>query len=315
MPAHSARLGTRIYSFHERWFTLSQCNWRARRCAKALANLKTIPCSARPEQTGDLLGRSWWDVLVTTLRAYASRSAGGGVRYETCDRHPLGRSRFAPKSTVWSAIVGRIVDLDAQAAAVRAAQKNKWPLHKLPLAVLFPRMSLTLLIATSVVSYGPMRIYVPAGRNSYYVRFEFEGEAGFRSLDTLKKGEAKERGERLYQNVVTKKWGTRKAPKFITLAKLEESCKAAELDVDQSTKTHNFSYLLAILAPGVRREKVSELTLDVIDGATLDSFKIAQLKRGRKARSINSTIRQTQSVFSKKARAFFRNVKSRCRPR
>jgi len=147
-----------------------------------------------------------------------------------------------------------------------------------------------------------MRVYVPKGRKSFYVRFKFRGLSIFESLRTAEKAVAKRRAQNIYDTAQERYFEGHRGGEKTTFEQIETAYTIAPLDCSVAAKRHNFSILLRMCCPGMERAAALKQTLTRCTAAAIQQYQAAQLARGRPAGSINSDLRQARSVFSRHAR-------------
>lgn len=147
-----------------------------------------------------------------------------------------------------------------------------------------------------------MRVYIPAGRASFYIRFKFRGISIYESLRTDEKATARRRAQNILDTVQERYFEGHRGGEKTTFAQIETAYTIAPLNCSTAARRHNVSLLLRICCPSMERAAALTQTLTRCTAAAIQQYQSAQLARGRPPGSINSDLRQARSVFSRHAR-------------
>ena len=183
-----------------------------------------------------------------------------------------------------------------------------------------------------------MKIYIPAGRSSYYVRFKFRGEKIHQSLHTANRKEATKTAQALWDSARERYAPGYKDGKQTTIQQIVAVYLLGSLKPSTTARQSSVSQLLAIACPEIfekmDRDIAAEVKTLVASGIREDVARTAANKKfrprarasalaesaerltdsaileyqdkqraaGRSAYSINSSVRQAKAVLSKRAK-------------
>lgn len=154
-----------------------------------------------------------------------------------------------------------------------------------------------------------MRVYIPNGRSSYYVRFKFRGQAVFESLKTSNKKQAQQAAQNIFDTAHDRYYAGYRDGRTTTLAQIEAAYLAAPIGVSDEAKRANLNYILRMAAPDLPHDQALAMPVSVLNDGSVQVYQQSQLDRSRRPKSINSDLRQGRSVFSKRARAHYKALK------
>lgn len=148
---------------------------------------------------------------------------------------------------------------------------------------------------------------MPQGRHSYYVRFQFRGQAIFESLRTENKNLAQKRAQALLDTVIERYYEGFNAGRKTTIGQILMAYHLAPLGLSERSKRANVGYFLRIVAPLLSPTAAcTRKAMDVVTPRNIHAYHNAELRKGRSGASINSDVRQGRSVLSRRFRDYLR---------
>lgn len=145
--------------------------------------------------------------------------------------------------------------------------------------------------------------FIPTGRNSYYVRFQFQGREVFKSLKTSNLASAKKAAKTVFDRIHDEQFihpRTSGKVDSVTLGKIEE-IYLADGNGKIRSRRQNINALYKIIASEKTHEECQALFLEEVNESSVRVHIAAATKAKRPGNSTNSEIRQARAVFSKKA--------------
>ena len=169
-----------------------------------------------------------------------------------------------------------------------------------------------------------MQVFIPKGRNLYYVKFRYQRKQYFRSLDTDRETVAEKRANHLYKTITSGIWeDAEKLRLKQDYASLGDIADRYLLKTDIRSAKENVNALYRIARAGrgenfdSRTVKVSELNSSMWD-LFVESLRIKARERQlegdewalrRVAITANSALRMARSIFSKKMLSVYKDLK------